>query len=87
MSQRDAIFSHEEAAIADLLREDPDLSAEAIAEARDADPATVERSIRRIREKTDRAVATLARSPFLAEAAADLDERDRERILAGIDDG
>lgn len=85
MSQRDSILSHEERAIARRLREDPDATPESIADARDAEVASVERSIRRIREKTDRAVATLAQSPFLEEATADLEAADSERILSALD--
>jgi len=85
MSQRDSILSHEERAIARLLREDPDATPDSIADERDADAASVERSIRRIREKTDRAVATLVQSPFLEEATADLREKERERIRSAVD--
>jgi len=86
MNQRDSILSHEERAIARLLREDPDATPESIADARDADVTAVERSIRRIREKTDRAVATLVQSPFLEEATSDLEPEDRERIRSAVDE-
>jgi DNA-binding MarR family transcriptional regulator len=85
MDRRDSIFSHEERAIAALLRDDPGRSVEGIAEARDADPAVVEKSIDRIREKTDRAAATLAQSPHLDDALAGLTTEERERLRAAIE--
>lgn len=62
----DSVLSHGERAVALMIADG--MTAEEIAEERDMTPKTVEQSIDRIREKTDRALATLAESPFTREA-------------------
>lgn len=62
----DSILSHGERAVASMLADG--MTVEEIAEERDMTPETAEQSIDRIREKTDRALATLAESPFTREA-------------------
>lgn len=65
---------------------DEGLTVEEIAEERDESPEVVERAVERVREKTDRALATLAQSPFAAEAVRSLDPETRERIRNALDD-
>ena len=77
-----SILSTGERAVAEGLRDG--LDAEEIARQRDEPVEAVENSVRRVREKTDRALATLAESPFLSEAAADLDDSTRERLLEAL---
>lgn len=77
-----SILSTGEREVARLLREGHDV--EAIAEERGVDVDQVEKARDRIREKTDRALATLAQSPFAAEAAASLDDETRERIFSEL---
>lgn len=67
----DTILSHEERTVARALAEGR--SVEAVAEDRGVGPADVERTVERIREKTGRALATLAASPFAGEVARDAD--------------
>lgn len=74
-----SILSTGERAVAEGLRDG--LGPEEIARQREEPVEAVEKSIRRVREKTDRALATLADSPFVAEAAGDLDDATRERLL------
>lgn len=74
-----SILSTGERAVAEALRDG--LDAEEIARRRGEPVETVEKAVRRVREKTDRALATLAESPFVAEAAADLDDAAREDLL------
>ncbi|WP_049898778.1 hypothetical protein [Halococcus agarilyticus] len=73
-----SILSHEEAAIAAALTEGRDPVT--IADERDASIAAIEASIDRIREKTERAFATLDASPFAADLAADLDPERRAAL-------
>jgi len=82
---RDSILSHGERDVARHLRENPDADVETVAEARGVDPESVEKSIERIRGKTDRALATLHQSPFTREAAADLDPEERAALVAAIE--
>ena len=82
-----SILSHEEGRVAEGLaagRRPAEL-----AETREGDPAAVERAVERIREKTDRALATLAVSPFVAEAAASLPPATQRSLRAALapDDG
>lgn len=79
-----SILSRGECVVARGLREG--LTVEEIAAERDEPAEVVERATERVREKTDRALATLAQSPFVAEAAADLDPETRERIRAALDE-
>ncbi|SDF56290.1 helix-turn-helix domain-containing protein [Halorientalis regularis] len=78
-----SILSHGEREIAAML--DDDDSVDEIAAARDESVESVEKAIDRIREKTDRALATLLASPFTDDAAADLDSTTRDRLLADLD--
>ena len=73
-----SILSHEEATIAAALAEGRDPVT--IADERDASIAAVEASIDRIREKTERAFATLEASPFAADLAEDLDPERRAAL-------
>ncbi|MFB6166086.1 MAG: hypothetical protein ABEJ31_13070 [Haloarculaceae archaeon] len=75
---RASILSHGEREVAAMLREGR--SIEEIADARDDTPAAVEKAVDRIRAKTDRALATLAQSPFAAEVLADLDAAERDAL-------
>lgn len=78
----DSILSTGERRVAELLREG--LGVEEIAAERDEPVRAVEQSVDRIREKTERAYATLAASPFAAEVAAELDGDVRQRLLAAL---
>lgn len=60
-------------------------SVEEVADARGEPVAATEKAVARIREKTDRALATLLESPFVEEAAADLSEDGRERLIELLD--
>ncbi|WP_160134028.1 hypothetical protein [Halococcus salsus] len=73
-----SILSHEERAVAAALAAGTDPVA--IADERDASIETVEAAVERIREKTERAFATLAESPFTADLATDLDPEDRAAL-------
>jgi DNA-binding NarL/FixJ family response regulator len=79
-----SILSTGEQAVAEGLREG--LDAEQIAQQRGEPVQAVEKSIDRIREKTDRALATLAESPFVEERVAGMDDPDRERIRERLSD-
>lgn len=79
-----SILSRGEHVVARRLREG--LTVEEIAEERDESPEAVERAIERVREKTDRALATLAQSPFATEAARDLDPETRERVRTALEE-
>lgn len=81
-----SILSTGEREVAEQVAEGRD--AEAIAAERGVALEQVELSIERVREKTRRAYATLAASPFAAEEAAALDDPTRravERALAAGD--
>lgn len=80
----DSMLSTEEQKIADRLAEG-ETPAE-IAEATDRDPVAVEKAADRIREKTDRALATLLASPFTRDAVDDLAHGERERLLTVLED-
>lgn len=56
-----------------------------IADARGSSEEAVELAIDRIREKTRRAIVTLAQSPFLAECARELDRDTRQEIIETLD--
>ena len=77
-----SVLSTGERRIAELLREGR--SIEEIAEIRGEPAAVIERSVDRIREKTDRAVATLLESPYLEEAASGRTHEERARIRAAF---
>lgn len=82
-----SILSHEERHVAEGLAAGRDPAE--IAADRGADIETVERAADRVREKTDRALATLAASPFLETAAASLEPATRRSLheaLASADD-
>ena len=78
-----SILSHGEREIAAMLREGH--SVEEIATARDESVDSVEKAIDRIREKTDRALATLLASPFTDREATDLDPTSRDRLRSELD--
>lgn len=82
---RESILSHSERDVAEHLREHPEATPGDVAEARGADPEATGKAVERIREKTDRALATLVQSPFAAEAAAELDPDERAAIRAAIE--
>ena len=73
-----SVLSTGERRIAELLREGR--SIEEIAEIRGEPVDVIERGVDRIREKTDRAVATLLESPYLEEAASGRTAGERARI-------
>jgi DNA-binding NarL/FixJ family response regulator len=77
-----SILSHEERHVAEGLAAGH--SPAEIAADRDTDTETVERAADRVREKTDRALATLAASPFLEEAAAALDPAARRSLREAL---
>jgi hypothetical protein len=56
-----------------------------IADARDTSDESVAKAIDRIREKTGRALTTLAESPFTADLAADLDPETRSELRDALD--
>jgi len=74
-----SILGHGEREIAAMLAAGH--SVEEIATEREESAESVEKAIDRIREKTDRALATLLASPFTDRAAADLDPTARDRLL------
>lgn len=78
-----SILSHGEREIAAML--DDGHSIEEIATERDASVESIEKATDRIREKTDRALATLLASPFTECAAADLDATARDRLRSKLD--
>ncbi|PSQ17192.1 hypothetical protein BRD00_08330 [Halobacteriales archaeon QS_8_69_26] len=84
---RESILSHSERDVATHLREHPDATPEDVAAARGADPEATEKAVARIREKTDRALATLLQSPFTDEAAADLDPERRAELREALGGG
>lgn len=77
-TDRASILSHGEREVAALLAEGR--SIEAIADERGESLAAVEKAADRVREKTDRAVATLLESPFASDAVADLDADERDAL-------
>lgn len=79
-----SILSHGEREIASLLR--TGYSVEEIADERDQPVPAVEKAVARVREKTDRALATLLQSPFTEDALADLDPDSRDVLLARLDE-
>ena len=80
----ESILSHGERDVAGYLRDGADVAE--IAAARGSSEESVEKSIDRIREKTRRAFATLQESPFLEEAARDLDGGTRSTLLGALRD-
>jgi hypothetical protein len=81
-----SILSHEERELAGELRSNPDLTVTEAGDRCGMDAGTAERADERVREKTDRALATLVQSPYLAETVADLDTEARDRLRAAFDD-
>ena len=79
-----SIFSHEERAVASALLDGTDPVN--IADARDISVQEVEASIDRIREKTERAFATLDESPFTLDLAHELDDERRVALRTALDD-
>lgn len=82
MSEDKSILSHEERAVAAMLANGR--SPEEIAAARDVSLEATEKSIDRIREKTERALTTLAESPFTGEVGSE-NEQLRSEILKALD--
>lgn len=78
-----SIFSYEERAVAAALADGTDPVT--IAETRDSSVEEVEAAVERIREKTERAFATLERSPFTADLARDLDPSRRAELRAAFE--
>lgn len=77
-SDRPSVLSHGEREVAALVAAGNSL--EEVAKQREEPVETVEKTVDRIRSKTDRALATLLQSPFAAEAAADLAPEERRRL-------
>lgn len=84
MSDDQSILSHEERAVAAALAAGTDPVT--IADERDSSIEAVEAAVERIREKTERAFATLAESPFTDDLAGDLDPERRAALRAALDD-
>ena len=79
-----SILSHEERAVAAAL--DAGTDPVTIADERDSSIEAVEAAVDRIREKTERAFATLAESPFTGDLAADLDPERRAALRTALDE-
>ena len=84
MSDEPSILSHEERAVAAALAAGTDPVT--IADERDSSIEEIEASVERIREKTERAFATLAESPFTGDLATDLDPDRRDTLRTALDD-
>lgn len=82
-SNPNSILSHGERAVAELLADG--LSTEEIAATRDVSREEVEKSIDRIYEKTERALVTLAESPFTTEVGVK-NEETRADVVKAFDD-
>jgi beta-glucosidase-like glycosyl hydrolase len=78
-----SIFSHEERAVATALTAGTDPVT--IAETRDSSVEQVEAAVERIREKTERAFATLEQSPFTTDLARDLEPTRRAELRAALE--
>lgn len=79
----DSILSHGEQDVAGHLRHGADIRE--IAEARGTSEEAVKKAINRIRDKTNRAFATLDQSPFVEECAADLDPAVRRDLIETLE--
>lgn len=79
----DSILSTEERKVAAALRKGATIGE--IATEQNKPVESIERAVKRIREKTGRALATLAESPFTAEIAAGRPEAERERLADALD--
>lgn len=73
-----SILSHGERDVARRLRDGQTVAE--IADARDTSTDGVEKAIDRIREKTERALTTLAESPFSTDLATDFDLQTRREL-------
>lgn len=73
-----SILSHGERDVARRLRDGQ--TTKEIAAARDASTDGIEKAIDRVREKTERALTTLAESPFTTDLVADLDPETRREL-------
>lgn len=78
----ESILSTEERKVAAALRKGATI--EEIATEQNKPAETIERTVERIREKTGRALATLAESPFTAEVAAGRPEAEREQLADAL---
>lgn len=81
----ESILSTGERRVAELLAAGHEV--EAVADRRGESVDATEKAVDRVREKTDRALATLLESPFTAEAAADLTPEQRDRLRAALGAG
>ncbi|WP_255148764.1 hypothetical protein [Halorarius halobius] len=79
-----SILSTGEREVAELLAAGHDV--ESIATERDESVEATRKAVDRVREKTDRAFATLLESPFTGDAADDLPADERERLRAALED-
>lgn len=79
----DSILSTEERKVAAALRKGATIGE--IATEQNKPVESIERAVKRIREKTGRALATLAESPFTAEIAAGRPGAERERLAEALD--
>ena len=84
MTDEPSILSHEERAIAAALAAGTDPVT--IADERESSVTEIEAAVDRIREKTERAFATLAESPFTSDLADDLDPDRRTALRTALDD-
>jgi hypothetical protein len=84
MNDEPSILSHEERAVAAALAAGTDPVT--IADERDSSVTEIEATVDRIREKTERAFATLAESPFTNDLVDDLDPDRRAALRAALDD-
>lgn len=75
----ESILSHGERDVAGYLREGADPAE--IATARDVSEESVEKAVDRVEEKTRRAIATLVESPFVDDAARELDDETRRELI------
>ena len=81
-SESPSILSRGERDVARRLRAGENVAE--IADARESSAESVEKAIDRVREKTERALTTLAESPFSAELLADLDPKWKRTLRAAL---
>ena len=81
-SESPSILSRGERDVARRLRAGESVAA--IADARRSSTESVEKAIDRVREKTERALITLAESPFSVELLADLDPERKRTLQAAL---
>ena len=81
----ESILSHGEQDVAGYLRDHPDADLAAIAERRGTSEEAVRKAIDRIEAKTRRAFATLSQSPFVEEAAREIDPELRRELIETLE--